>query len=206
MRRVFIAIGLVLLVLFIISIQSMAQQSAIYGCVSKIFGRLRIVDDPSECRPRWETPIFWAMMRFSDLGDGTVRDNNSDRVWLKNANCFFDPMTWVDAMETASALSHGQCGLNDDSLPGDWRLPSKEEWEGFVFPGFREPALCDASGTARWSEGDLFNNVLRGDGYWSSTEHSGTIGNAWNVTMNDGMMRYDDKLTNLYLWPVREDN
>ena len=60
MKKVFMVLSLVLLVLVITSVHSLAQQNVIYGCVDKKSGRLRIVDNPSKCRPNRETPIFLA--------------------------------------------------------------------------------------------------------------------------------------------------
>ena len=56
--------------------------------------------------------------RFTDLGNGTVRDNETELIWLKNANCF----RWKNfdkAMELVDELRSGQCGLSDGSIAGD---------------------------------------------------------------------------------------
>jgi hypothetical protein len=38
------------------------------------------------------------------------------------------PAHWAAANQSAAALGDGQCGLTDHSSPGDWRLPSRDEW------------------------------------------------------------------------------
>ena len=70
--------------------------------------------------------------RFTFNQDGTVTDNNSGLVWLLNARCFFNMMEWNEAMSAAASLGNGQCGLTDDSNPGDWRLPTTSEWQTFM--------------------------------------------------------------------------
>jgi hypothetical protein len=142
--------------------------------------------------------------RFSDLEDGTVRDNVTGLIWLKDANCL-GQMNWGDAMAAADTLEEPQCGLTDGSVAGDWRLPTKEEWEEFVDTRYTSPALCNASGMSQWSEGDAFNNVQSG-GYWSSTTDENNTGNAWAVYMDSGGVGSTNKPYYGYVWPVRAGN
>ena len=61
------------------------------------------------------------------MGDGTIRDNDSGLIWLKDASCpdlaGTDPSgmaNWETAMAAAAALSgDGTCGLTDGSEAGD---------------------------------------------------------------------------------------
>ena len=69
--------------------------------------------------------------RFSDKGDGTVKDNLTNLIWLKNANCF-GGQTWANALTAANNLhdtgtpsTMDDCGLSDGSLAGDWRSPKR---------------------------------------------------------------------------------
>jgi tetratricopeptide (TPR) repeat protein len=71
-------------------------------------------------------------LRYTDNGDGTVTDNKTNLIWLKNANCAGRKMTWKKGMQWAAKLAHGQCGLSNGSKAGDWRLPTKEEWEAMI--------------------------------------------------------------------------
>jgi hypothetical protein len=138
------------------------------------------------------------LARFLDMGDGTIRDNATGLIWLKNANTF-GPMSWNEAMDEASNLSSGEYGLSDGSVNGDWRLPTKEEWEMLVSPG----GLANTQGYARWSEGDAFTGVQSGL-YWSSTEFNYDTNYAWGVDMFNGNMSYSNKDNyTLYVWPVR---
>jgi hypothetical protein len=139
--------------------------------------------------------------RFTDNGNGTVTDNLTGLIWLKNANCF-GTKNWDDAMDKAAALHTGECGLTDGSSNGDWRLPTKEEWEAFIDTNYFNPALSNAAGTGKWSEGDAFNNV-QCNYYWSSTPYESYTDNAWFVNIVHGYVYDPSKSYNFYVWPVR---
>ncbi len=74
-----------------------------------------------------------SLFRFTDMGNGTVQDNKTGMIWLKNANCFGD-LNWSFADLAAKALADGQCGLTDASVAGDWRLPTQNELSYFPQP------------------------------------------------------------------------
>ncbi|MBC2694769.1 MAG: DUF1566 domain-containing protein [Desulfobacteraceae bacterium] len=140
--------------------------------------------------------------RFTDMGDGTIRDNDTGLLWLKNANCF-SRLNWYEAMDAAALLADGQCGLTDGSTAGDWRLPTKAEWEAFYSTVYDNPALVKTIGDAQWSEGDAFTGV-QSNVYWSSTEFDSIY--AWYASMYYGYMSYANKGYSYYVWPVRSGN
>ena len=142
--------------------------------------------------------------RFVDLGDGTVRDTSTGLIWLKDANCF-GTKNWDDAMDKAAALHTGKCSLTDGSSQGDWRLPTKEEWEALFDTNYYGPALSNAAGTGKWSEGDAFNNV-RSRFYWSSTAYTSTANVSLGVRLSNGLMSSYAKANSFYVWPVRGGN
>ena len=140
--------------------------------------------------------------RFTDMGNGTIRDNNTGLIWLKDANCF-GSMNWDDAMAEAALLADGQCDLTDGSAAGVWRLPTKAEWEAFYSIVYDNPALVNTVGDAQWSEGDAFTAV-QSYNYWSSTEYDSY--GAWVAYMGYGDMNGYGKGYSGYVWPVRSDN
>ena len=73
-----------------------------------------------------EKGAAWPSPRFTDNSNGTVTDNLTGLVWLKNANCF-GSRTWATALSDANALNSGECSLSDDSSAGDWWLPNVRE-------------------------------------------------------------------------------
>lgn len=151
---------------------------------------------------------------FTDMGNGTIRDNDSGLIWLKDASCpglaGTDPSgmaNWETATAAAAALSgDGTCGLTDGSKAGDWRLPTKVEWEAFMSTVYDYPALVNAAGDAQWSEGDAFTGV-QSTVYWSSTGYSSDM--VWAADMSEGFVREAYKVPGgpgFYVWPVRGGN
>lgn len=145
--------------------------------------------------------LEFVTFRFADMGDGTIRDNKSGLIWLKNANCF-SSINWSNAMDAAASLAAGQCGLADGSAAGDWRLPTSEEWMAFMSTVYNNPALVNRLGDAQWSKGDAFTGV-QSYYYWSSTE-SGL--NAMTADMSSGNSSTSPKTLDSAVWPVRSDN
>ena len=157
-----------------------------------------------------------AACRYEDNGDGTVTDCRSGLIWLKDANCLANlggidrtspgRLNWTDAGAWVGGLGNGFCGLNDLSVPGDWRLPTWLEWTAMVAYArsrYNLPALTDAAGTAQWTTGHPFLNVVS-DFYWSASSNAGNAGYAWVVSMASGDVYPNGiKTTDLfYVWPV----
>lgn len=115
-----------------------------------------------------------------DNMNGTV--TLSGLVWLKNPNCW-GKMNWDSAVAKTQSLASGQCDLTDNSKPGDWRLPTKEEL-AFIFPDRRR-----------------FKNFPGGN-YWSSSTYGIYI---WVMVMSEGVPGlYGGSKSKLnYVWPVR---
>jgi len=146
--------------------------------------------------------------RYIDNGDGTVTDNRTGLIWLKNANCF-GRQDWKKAMQSAANLASEQCGLSDGSKRGMWRLPSKEEWEAMIDKeyvdreNYSQPTLSNTASTDPWKKGDAFLGVQTRSGYWSSTTYVNGPSSAWNVYLNGGFVRTNVKTFTSYVWPVR---
>jgi len=148
-----------------------------------------------------EKGLTWPNPRFTDNGDGTVTDNLTELIWLKDANCF-GQRTWNNALSDSNGLASGSCGLTDGSSAGDWRLPNSNELASLVHKGHYDPAVPDTLGTGRCSQGDPFNNVQLHT-YWSSTPGAGSSESAWFVYMGNGYVYYDLRTGFRYVWPVR---
>ena len=146
--------------------------------------------------------VPWPSPRFRDKGDGTVEDNLTGLIWLKNANCStISPADWVTALSNAKDLANGQCGLTDRTRAGDWRLPNVKELHSLLDFAFFGPALSNAAGTAQWTEGNAFSGVA-GTDYWSSTTYTNPD-SAWFVLFSDGFTSAQAKGLTFRVWPVR---
>ena len=116
-----------------------------------------------------------------DNGDGTVTVNGL--VWLKDPGCL-GYANWDTAMARAKYVAHGQCGLDDESKPGDWRLPTVDELKA-IYPSKSQ-----------------FRNV-QALYHWSSSTYAGGTAYAWFVSMDNGYVSYLRKDNYFCVWSVR---
>ncbi|MBF0461358.1 MAG: DUF1566 domain-containing protein [Magnetococcales bacterium] len=119
-----------------------------------------------------------------DNRDGTITDTHTGLIGMKGA-CL-EKASWEESMAAVARLEDDQCGLSDDSVKGDWRLPTKEEL----------PNLFE------WEKSGLFA-VGKGRTYWSSTPHPGDASTAWFVDPKNRYVDFDHKTNGHHVWPVR---
>ena len=130
--------------------------------------------------------VEWPGTRFTGTGDGTITDNLTGLVWLKNANCF-GPLTWASALTSANNLTSGSCGLTDGSSAGDWRLPNRRELRSLVNYEVATPST--------WLSGLGFTNV-QPSYYWTSTTYVGSPTYAWAANLDDDLSLRGDIFSN----------
>jgi len=154
--------------------------------------------DDGDLRPG----ISWPAPRFTDSGNGTVTDNLTGLVWLKNANCTetvggvskaSGTLAWANALVWSNSLASGSCSLADGSAAADWRLPARLELESLVDMSKYDPAL---------PAGHPFSNVQSAY-YWTSTTYRSNTGYAWGLYMGDSYADSNAKTSDFYVWPVR---
>ena len=160
--------------------------------------------------------VAWPNPRFTDNSDGTVTDNLTGLIWLKDASCgslagtdTWGRGNWFTANSAANALADGTCGLSDGSSAGDWRLPNVRELQSLIHYGVYSPAVPDTAGTAKWSAGDPFTEIQYSSNegpYWTSTADGYlTVTYAWVVYVYYGTAGREAQSTNtLWVWPVRD--
>ncbi len=145
--------------------------------------------------------------RYLDNDDGTITDCRTNLIWLKNANCSGDRQTWNFAMSFAAELNSGECELIDESVEGDWRLPTKDELQKV---GTDPPTTWDSNyPSVSWTKPNSPDPILnvQSDYYWSSTTRADNTDQAWRVGMHDGSLFSDVKTSDDYfVWPVRNGN
>ncbi len=147
---------------------------------------------------------------FTDNSNGTVTDNLTGLIWLKDANCF-GVRPWDEGVSGEGAawdcfyLEDGGCGLTDGSTVGEWRLPNRKELLSLIDLDYYYPALSNTAGTGQWSEYDPFTDV-QSNNYWSSTTDAGSTSYAWRVYFFNGNVSLYDKGLDNYVWCVRGGN
>jgi hypothetical protein len=147
--------------------------------------------------------VEWPNPRFTDNLDGTITDNLTGLIWLKDAHCFLGS-SWEGALSNANGLASGACGLTDGSSAGDWRLPNINELASLVHKGYYNVAIPDTLGSGQWSEGDPFVNVVAIN-YWSSTTYAENTDEAWSVNFYKGDVLEFTKSFLCLVWPVRRE-
>jgi len=155
--------------------------------------------------------VAWPSPRFTVKNDGTVTDNLTGLIWLKNANCANTTRTWSTALSdltqlnTVGTMNSNNCGdtSNGGSHQTDWRLPNVRELHSLIHHGVANPALPNTAGTGQWTEGDPFTAV-QSSYYWSGTTRADNTSLAWRVDLYRGLTDNNNKVSNShYVWPVR---
>jgi hypothetical protein len=153
----------------------------------------------------WPVPRFTENLNSLGGPDGTVTDNLTGLIWLKNANCtdivgnidkLGGRLAWQDALTWSNALASGACGLSDGSAVGAWRLPNRTELESLI--------NLQETDSSVWLNlpNQKFSNVQSAF-YWSSSTYALNTFYAWYVYMYGGDVNPNVKTDNYYVWPVR---
>jgi hypothetical protein len=148
--------------------------------------------------------VTWPNPRFTDNNNGTLTDNLTGLVWLKNANCAEEKIFWGNAIDYSNALEdgctdcfnkHGNCGLSDGSEAGDWRLPNVNELLSLLNWGEEY--------NDTWLNSQGFTYV-QSDCYYSSTTALLWTNNAYFVHQLGGLVGISGKNERCYVLPVRD--
>ncbi len=169
-----------------------------------------------------DPPCFDDKNRYVDCNNGTVTDTVTGLVWLKKMNCI-ERAFYNEANKAVAGMKHGDCGLSDHSEPGDWRLPTRKEWETTferaVALDCTNPSLTDVTGKKCFKEGvkpfpepaDAPKNATSPfekyplPYYWAITSDAVHPDAAWVSGFFFGRMYIDGKDNFIYgVWPVRD--
>ena len=140
--------------------------------------------------------VAWPTPRFTDNNNnGTVTDNLTGLIWMKNAKAFGGKKNWAEALSAAATLANGIGGLTDGSQPGDWRLPNLRELQSLLDYGRFHPPLPE---NYPFAEVQMYF-------YWTSTTYAGDNTMAYDVAIGyDGHAEGFDKANpDDYVWCVR---
>ena len=140
--------------------------------------------------------ISWPAVRFADQGDGTLLDNKSGLMWLKDSQCL-GKRKWPETSQVVERLNKypHRVGCKEYTKTyEDWELPDLTTLV----------ELTDgASGVpADWLNKQGATNVAARD-YWSTTENPLNIYYAWALNLKQGTPRNYSKTFPLFVWPVR---
>jgi hypothetical protein len=140
--------------------------------------------------------IEWPTARFTDNSDGTVTDNLTGLMWLKDGGCL--RKNWNNSLRAIKDLNSNSGIINCleyAAVYNDWRLPNVNELESLVNYG--------ASDTSKWLNIKGFVD-MKSYPYWSSTTYQSSTTRAWIISMNNGLGSQSGKSNTLYFLPVRD--
>ncbi len=140
--------------------------------------------------------VTWPIPRFTDLGNGTVLDNLTGLIWLKDADCF-GWHQWASALSEVAALNLGSrmCENYVAGAQNDWRLPNIRELTSLWDYGVKDPSLPAGH--------PFVNTPTPGSNYWSSTSVISSPSNAWEAETYSGRAKVIAKAENKRVWAVR---
>ena len=143
--------------------------------------------------------VEWPSPRFTDNNDGTVTDNLTGLMWLKDAYCF-GTKQWQYALDEVANFNANLSIYNCNDYTAnydDWRLPNILELESLL--------NAEKSTPATWLNTQGFNNV-QARNYFSATTSALDNSLAWGVDMEEGYMQWLNKSGFSYgVWPVRTE-
>ncbi len=134
--------------------------------------------------------IQWPAYRFHDNGDGTITDNLTGLMWLRDGQCLgLDYWTAIMAAAADFNQNSGTYGCTDyTGTYGDWRVPNLQELLSLVHLGADE-ADC-GSGIPCTTVGEWLNSqgfVSVADYYyWTSTPLMTATDRAYMVDTSSG--------------------
>jgi hypothetical protein len=142
--------------------------------------------------------VEWPSPRFTDNMDGTITDNLTGLIWLKDANCPDDTRTWEQALadvaelNSSGTMNENEC-VNYSGTFTDWRLPNIRELTSLVdYEIGLDPAIPSPNPFMRFQS----------DAYWSSTT-SVFPSNALFVIFDSGAVDFQNKADPGFVVPVR---
>lgn len=140
--------------------------------------------------------VLWPSQRFIDNQDGTITDNLTGLMWLKDAGCFAG-QKWQDSFDKVKDFNSDyekyscygyKAGYND------WRLPNVKENFSLIDYLSNNPALPLNA---------VYQFVNLRSVYWSSTTFANKTASAWTLDIWDGNVQADVKDVFNFIWPVR---
>jgi hypothetical protein len=153
---------------------------------------------------QWQKGVALPSPRFTSNNNGTITDNLTGLIWLRNANCANAVVDWPTALNyvaqlnAAGSMNNNYCGdvSNGGTHQTDWRLANIKELLSLIdFSKSGGPAL---------PSGHPFVGVQTNNSYWSASSSANDTTTAWIVWFsNEVGMHASNKVDAFYVWPVR---
>jgi hypothetical protein len=150
--------------------------------------------------------------RYTNNGDGSVTDNLTQLIWLREAFCAQAAVDWPTALayiielNSSGTMNSRDCNDtgNNGSNWNDWRLANVKELQALVNYGHHaSPFVSDTNGNGHYAQGDPFLNLKVDEAYWSSTSYGIVLDDAVRVNFDDGSTDWTSKKALQHVWAVR---
>ncbi|MDR4504748.1 MAG: DUF1566 domain-containing protein [Candidatus Scalindua sp.] len=136
--------------------------------------------------------LSWPNPRFKDHEDGTVTDNLTGLMWLKDGSCL-GLRNWEDAFNAIEVLNklpdNYRCSEYSATY-NDWRLPNVNELVSLL-----------TTDDLKWLHSNGFVNVR--EGYISSTTVAHNPTRVWSIQPSGIMHPFSKQMTTYGAWAVR---
>ena len=200
-------------------------QSAIADAASGGDPTLQVNDSPVVTAATLGSAVCGTISyRWVDLGNGTVLDCNTGKIWLKDADCL-GYGNWSAAEAQVASLNSGldlECYEYTAGAHADWRVPEVDEWCSAVegdslffcpdsaaatslidrtVPGELHPKVSNTRGDGLWAPDDAFVDVQSAQ-YWSATSTGTSV--AWFANLFFGYVNTESTSDVYWIWAVRD--
>lgn len=141
--------------------------------------------------------VKWPVKRFTDNGDGTLTDNITGLMWLKDGNCFKPEkkkhagkvIEWLNTIPEKLKCEEYSAGYEN------WQLPEMSMLADLMAAADGEPAA--------WLNSQGAVNLIPRD-YWTAVENTFNLYHAWAYNFRQGTPRNYPESFELHVWAVRK--
>ncbi len=169
--------------LLMASYAAVGEAQGIYSTVGGASAAVAVAEPLDATQPMPQQQV--STIRFTDNGNGTITDNNTGLIWVKDPSAagVGGTYTWSSAISACENLVYA--GYSD------WRLPNRNELQSLVDYSRYGPAIDP-----------MF--VCQSSRYWSSSVSASYSDDAWYVYFSNGSVDWGYKYDGYYyVRPVR---
>jgi len=149
---------------------------------------------------------IWPSPRFSDNHDGTLTDNLTGLMWIKDAFCanhFISGAStsiWKDSVAFANALNDHSLSMPCEEYTAnyeDWRAPNINELASLVRAGLKNDTnISDWLYIPEDQSGAFLDIGIVANPIWTSTSVAANPDQAWTINLKTGELSVNDKISN----------
>ena len=192
---------LTLLLITIISTLSISNDALSYEPLAKTGQSESLVDgDDGDI----QAGRIWPERRFTDNQDGTLTDELTSLMWIKDADCATSTSSsasalhWKRAFDFTRELNTGALKITCDEYTqsyDDWRIPSVTEIGSLMRAGLDNKTIANwlnvpDNNSPGFTQSNIISNPI-----WTSTTSAENAEKAWIANLETGGFTLKDKLT-----------